>query len=133
MKNLLFVIVIMLMALSISACGLSNKPKNDMDNESISASVSASGDSALDFIPLVTAVEVSLIDITGEEVAISVRESDWDIDSSSGIDGWRYDLTSSNVEIGGQKHEIMITLEYTQDHKEYEVLQLQIDGENIDL
>ena len=72
-KKLLFVIVIMLMALSLSACGLSNKPQNDMDNESISASVSASGDSALDFIPLVTAVEVSLIDITGKDVIIVTR------------------------------------------------------------
>ena len=129
MKRLLSVIVIMLMALSFSACGLSNTPPNDMDNESTSASASESGDSTLEFIPLVTYVEVSLIDITGEKVIISVKESDWDIKSNASIDGWRYDLTSSNVEIGGKQHEIMITLEFTTDHKEYEVLQLQIDGE----
>jgi hypothetical protein len=82
-----------------------------------------------DFIALISYAETAIEDITNEDVTVSVRESDWDIDKTL----LRYVMKSSSVKIADQAHDVIIKLEFDRTYETYSVLQLKIDGNNIDL
>lgn len=118
MKKVLSVAVGLFLVLALSACGGSSG--------SSSVSEFEEGPTKSELLGY---AQIAFQGATGESGAtFSISTSDYTIEKT----GWRYVITGP-VTYGNATHEAIIKLEFTEDYQEFELFQLKIDGQNIDL